>query len=415
MALGRNRVIYQSELLAYSPTATGANDAGVGYPSGIKRVQNANYSFTVNRQDIHQFGELARIDSALIESPTVSLDFSYYPLSGDQEHVLGFNLNASGSFLSGQLKGTWHGTEEPAGGNFYILTTDEGTDAKNKGNWKNAMYPTSPNTTTIGIGNCEITDYTFDAAVGSIPTVSVTAEGMNIAAYKGTGGDVPSVDIRNGGYVTGADGARCQFQLNPGDDMDGYSTETNSFAALRPGDITLDLDNSALLTDQVSGSGQLAPGQHEGGADAGAAHIQSFSLSVPLARTVLQRLGSNYGYARILDVPLLGSFTVNALVSELKVSNLLSGICAPNADLNITIWKPACRTGHSTSSAGTDFQENEIAFQWEIKGAQLESEAISSSIGDNKTVDLTYNYSIGGPSDVKNNLLCSGAFLGAET
>ena len=405
MAIGRNRVIYQSELLAYSPTATGDNTTGPGMPSGIKRVQNANYSFTVNRQDIHQFGELARIDSMLLESPTVALDFTYYPLSGDQEAVLGFNVDPAGSFLSGMLKGTYGVGEvpEPAGGNFYILTTDEGTDAKNKGNWKDAMFPTEPTTTTIGIGNAEITDYTFDAAVGAIPTVSITAEGQNIAVYKGTGGDVPSVSQRDGTMVTGADGAALRFRLDPKNNLDGYTNDgASKFAALRPGDVTLNLNNSALLTDQVSGN-SIEQGQSIDGGDQGAAHIQSFSLSVPMARTVLQRLGSNYGYARVLDVPLVGSFTVNALVSELKVSNLISGICVKDVDLDITIWRPECRTGDES------FGNSERAMVWQIKGANLESEAISSSIGDNKTVDLTYNYNIGGPADTASNLLFSGA------
>ena len=37
--------------------------------------------------------------------------------------------------------------------------------------------------------------------------------------------------------------------------------------------------------------------------------------------------------------------------------------------------------------------------QYVVKGALLESESFSSSIGDNKTVDLTFNAQIGGPED----------------
>ena len=52
MAVGRNRVIYQSEALLYAPNATGANSGTKNKPQVVKRVQSANYSFTVNRQDI---------------------------------------------------------------------------------------------------------------------------------------------------------------------------------------------------------------------------------------------------------------------------------------------------------------------------------------------------------------------------
>jgi 23S rRNA pseudoU1915 N3-methylase RlmH len=46
---------------------------------------------------------------------------------------------------------------------------------------------------------------------------------------------------------------------------------------------------------------------------------------------------------------------------------------------------------------------------WTLSGAKVDSESISSSIGSNKTVDLTLSTQIGGPSDLKNGLYMSGA------
>ena len=74
--MARKRVIYQSEALYVWPTGHNAS------ATQLHRVQSANYSFDIARTDINQFGNLARIDNLIMESPTVSLDFTYYPTSG---------------------------------------------------------------------------------------------------------------------------------------------------------------------------------------------------------------------------------------------------------------------------------------------------------------------------------------------
>ena len=119
----RARVIYQSEALyAGTVDATGHHftvtgkgyatqtladaDGGGDVKTGImqlRRVQSANYSFSVNRQDVNQFGQLARIDSVNIEPPTVTLDMSYYLTNGVNEKLLGFNVDGQTSALSDAL------------------------------------------------------------------------------------------------------------------------------------------------------------------------------------------------------------------------------------------------------------------------------------------------------------------------
>ena len=83
----RNRVIYQSEGLFVS---SGATAMVATAHSQLNRVQSANYSYTINRQDVNQYGQLARIDSLVLEPPTVNLDFSYYLTDGFNERVLNF-------------------------------------------------------------------------------------------------------------------------------------------------------------------------------------------------------------------------------------------------------------------------------------------------------------------------------------
>jgi len=107
--MSRNRVIYQSEGLFVS---SGLNSTTAAQHKQLKRVQSANYSFEITRQDVNQFGQLARIDALVLQSPTVSLDLSYYLADGFNETALGFykqgtgNSNGpttAGNFASGQM------------------------------------------------------------------------------------------------------------------------------------------------------------------------------------------------------------------------------------------------------------------------------------------------------------------------
>ena len=186
----RARVIYQSEALyAGTVDATGhhftvngtgyntqalADAAGGDVRTGImqlRRVQSANYSFSINRQDVNQFGQLARIDSVSIEPPTVTLDFSYYLTNGVNERLLGFNVDGASSALDDEiLLGKTAAADNPGGKNFFILTTPEGTDAVgNTG--------VDSEKSVIALGNGFVSNYSIEAAVGGMPTASVTVDG----------------------------------------------------------------------------------------------------------------------------------------------------------------------------------------------------------------------------------------------
>ena len=157
----------------------------------LKRVQNANYSFTVNRTDVNQFGQLSRIDSLVTETPTVSLDFSYLLTDGENERLLNFAVNGETNSLSGQMDPMVGGK----GQNFFILTVPEGQDAV-KGDQND---PAS--NTVISLGNGFISDYSIEAAVGALPTASVTVEGFNIKSNTSLTGD--GTVGQNDGNATG--------------------------------------------------------------------------------------------------------------------------------------------------------------------------------------------------------------------
>jgi len=447
--MARNRIIYQSEALFITPGSTGcclqesnggddvtanetwSNISGIGDLTSsynlrsltmpISRVQNANFNFTINRTDINEFGKLARLDSISMESPTVGLDFSYYLTDGANERKMGFNIptnkiasrdsalyNSSDVCYSGisALSGL---IEDSQGNNFFILTSEEGVDVHDADKTQSSGV-----FNVIGIGNGFITDYTVEAAVGAIPTASVTVEAFNINVNDViSGGVVTQADPTNsnhyarfvpsvtseGSYSTGDASTASsvpqfimQGEENANDTLAINTTGTDGTpSALRPGDITLSLSNSTDGIIVTEGDGK--------------AHIQSFTLSMPMSRTVLGRLGNTFGYARVVDLPLNGEVTLSTIVSEYNKINLFHKLCdTQTLDMTLSLYACNPATGSAVTGAGA------FDIQFQIKGARLESQTISNAIGDNQTADLTFSFQVGGANDTTNGLIMNGSY-----
>ena len=399
--MARNRVIYQSQALFIAPTSTGAQVAKTGSSAGsygptsaaellggsgllkkLDRVQSCNFNFTINRQDINEFGKLARLDSIVMESPTVGLDFSYYVTDGLNERLLGFNITGGttntavvdgAQAISGLIS-------DAEGNNYYILTVQEGEDVVGS---SSSTTPASSNT-IVGIGNGFVSEYSFEASVGAIPTASVTVEAFNIKADAAEGtalgaitGISPAIDTSSS-PATKLTGYSTAYGLSG-----AFSTGSSSVSALRPGDIVLTLPSANDGLADISGDGS--------------AHIQSFSFTLPLSRTVLQRLGNTFGYARVIDVPINMDVTISAIVSELTDKNIFDNLCSADKR-NFNILLKDCNSSNK--------------IQFGISGAIFQSESYSENIGDNQTVDLTYTVQIGGSNDITNGLFMSGSFVG---
>ena len=181
--------------------------------------------------------------------------------------------------------------------------------------------------------------------------------------------------------VAKADGCTGLFTLPAA--QSGYNG-CGDVAALRPGDVVLDIENAALMTKQVEGE-VMEP-------LVGSAHIQSASLSLPLARTTLQRLGTTFGFSKALDLPITATLSISAILSELKESNMVDLLCdCPDLNLSVTIHNPDCVDCRTKDSP--------VAMKFTLRGCQLDSENISSTIGDNKTVDLSFSCQVGGADD----------------
>ena len=374
----RNRVIYQSEGLFVSEEATSLLAAN---HVQLSRVQSANYSYTINRQDVNQYGELARIGSLVLEPPTVSVDFSYYLTDGFNERALNFYVQTksgkpdpvstrahgevAANFASGHLAAG-------SGVNIYVVTSPEGEDF-NAGD----SYESSDK--IIGIGNCYVSDYSIDLSVGSLPTATVSMEGSNVRSSVGTAIRNPAVNQSDGTSFSESDDVVLPVGSSGGLGITGGGT-----IALRPGDITLTLDDfeSETITNLAS--------------DGAGCHIQSATIAIPLSRTPLDRLGSKFAFARTVDFPVVTTLSVSAIMNEEIAIDLAEKLEAPERDVTITMKTDDGNTG----------------VIWDFKGALVESESWSSSIGSNKSVDLTFSAQIGGPEDITAGVFLSGSNTG---
>ena len=370
--MARNRVIYQSEYGFAGPApATGRQYHASGVASGnfikeLTRLQSWGHSFSQNRLDVNQFGELAAISREIIESPTINVDLNYLVTNGGNEAKCGFTIDGVTSAISGILNGTNDDR------NLYFLTVDEGSDVVNNTNLGDGTA--DPTFSVMAIGNAFISNYSVDGAVGQLPNASMTFEGLNANYDAGTSGNyVPAIIPELGTKFTGFDYI---LPFASGDD-------NGQVAALRPGDIELVVDSP--LGANISGDGS--------------AHIQSFSISVPISREPLDRLGSRFSFSREITFPVTVSLNVSANMADIKTGSIVDLICNDaSQNLSVIMREPSCEG------------QGPVAVRYDLRGMKLDSESFSSSIGSNKTVDFTWSAQVGGPQDTTNGLFISGSY-----
>ena len=382
MSNTRNRVIYQSEAVYVGPSpASGFHFGTLGTFGGssndlhnsnnlvkqLQRVQTANYSFNVERTDVNQFGQLAAIDRIILTNPTVSLDLSYINANLANEKLLGFNV------VSGNTDSTVQSIVDFMGGsgderNYFIRTVSEGSDAVD--------FASSASGTVngvIGIGNGRITSFSTEASVGNFPTTTVNIEGFNMKFDKGTSGNfVPAINTVNG------DALQNYYTLPTANQNVGIGSG-NAISALRPGDITVSIPSIT-------------------GADTATMNVQSYTLSLDIGRTPIEKLGNRFAFTRPIDFPLTVTLSVDA-----QVTDLIAGNFADLLDDDSPTYNPSITIKSPTNDALT-------MAKYTLKGAKLDSEEFSSDIGSNKTVTLNFSAQVGGANDTNNGLFINGEF-----
>lgn len=357
--MARNRTIYQTEAIYVSSdiSSTGRQDH-----HSLNRIQSASYGFTFSRRDINQYGSLSRIDSMVVDAPTVEFGFNYYVTDGFNETILGLLDSTGAAFLSGQMA-------TDSGKNLYVVTAPEGVDA-NSGDYSDYSV--------IGVGNAFLTNYSVNFGVGQIPSVEVEFEGSNISSQ------ITDLEKITDHY-SGVENASVDVVTNTknGSDIE-LPTYINQYtspnvSAISPLDVQLTITSS-------SGIANLSTNNN-------GAHIQTASINIPINRSPLERIGTTIPYARAIDFPLNVDISVSAILNEITQRNIADVIDSAQ-DVSIrAIFK--------------NREDNEVC-GYTISGAKLISEDFVSDIGSNKMVNLTFSCQVGGPEDLSQNIMFSG-------
>ena len=387
MATSRTRVISQSKAVFVGPTGIEANTSSGYIPDQLHRIDTFSFDIDIAgaRQDIREFGQLARIDSITLSDLNPSISFGYYLNNGENEARLGLNddgiadLSDVSQFISGII------TEDADKKvkNLYVLTAKEGQDAFNSGELiKPANRLLSD---VVSFGNVVLNNYSASFAVGEIPRVDIEAEASNILFTTGTYSGFANPSINDGAEAQAGTVAVAAVSADTTTPFQAPSIGDSTITVLRPEDITITFSS---------------PSFDMGGTNFSNMHVQSASIDVPLSRGNIEALGKARAVAKPLDFPIDVTMSFSSLLKNFDDGTLdlvLTGTAGDQkTDITLDITD---RNGTKTNT-------------FKLKGAVLDSQAFSQGLDDNETVDLTFSAQIGGPDTTDQGLFYSGAFDG---
>ncbi len=378
----RTRVISQSKAVYVTPTGwdifhTGTNssrDRQTISGHQLHRIDNASFEIDLagSRQDVREFGQLARISTVRLSEIDPTLSLGYFLGNGENELALGFD-NSSGAdtqMISSIIN------EDPTQSqrNIFIATVKEGEDAFTSSKWNTE----EDSHDVIGFGNCFINSYSVNLSVGEIPRVDLEVQASNVVFWTGCQSGLfnPSLDLEGERTHSGL------VLLPPPD------TGEVGHAVLRPHDVSV-----SFVDDQIS---NLTSGTAIGGVNFATMPIQSCSIDVPLAREVIESLGTERAYAKPVQFPIDVTVNISSLVNEYTTGALEFALTGS--------------AGNKTTNIDIEVKDGtKVRNKFVLTGALLDSQSFSQGLDDNETVDLTFSAQIGGASTTDQGLMFTAA------
>lgn len=193
----KGKVSYESAGILIGPSPAFSSHTGEDnycMMDQVNRVQDANFSFSVERQDIKQINSFLMADRKIVSQPEVNLSFSYLLTNSFNERKFGFHISDNEKHSA--IKNFYDKTTEDRN-LFFLITNREGRDLEFSTNIYGEQYRSDDFTKSIGaarqenqddsdvklydfkdydiigFGNSFLTNYSISAAVGSFPSASV--------------------------------------------------------------------------------------------------------------------------------------------------------------------------------------------------------------------------------------------------
>ncbi len=322
----------------------------------IYGVQSFNFDLTDEREDVFIFGQRASEGRFSTSAASATFDLSYYLSNFDNEKSIGFSLNGSGGAFTNLLDGT---KDER---NFFVMIASDGNDAI-------GSPPSS--TPCLGFGNATLNAYNFSAAVGGYPTCSLSFEAIDAEYYEDSDSQrLPAINTLTDTIAAGT----FTLPTASGNSLSGRDP------ILRPRDITVNLSGASGLFHDLS-----------------SACVQSVDLSIEFGREAQECLGSRYRKDSVIadNVPM--TLAVEFLAKDMTTGRLSTFTCETGKyRAIISINRPSCNGN------------GDNAITYDLKGLSWESQSQDFTLGQQSTVTINFQGTIGGANDLENGLFASG-------
>lgn len=331
---------------------TGSN-SGINLIQNLQRVQSITNGLSQDYTIVNQAGQLSYVSQEITQPPTVPMGFSYYVADLSNERILGFNVSGLGAlqYILDQSQATK---------NMWIGLSPEGQDAIG---W------TGQSQCEL-ISNAQLASWSTEGSVGNIPTTTVALRGLNYATYTGSVAQpLYAIDISNtGGYIPNK-----IFTLPV-----ASSGIAPTAAALRPSDISVDISDAAV------------------GLSISDLKAQSYSINFDTNIQPLNKLGSLFPYALVPTFPIPLSVSASFYFGDLITGSYRDLICTNSPkNIRVSIQNPC------SSSEAIAYEARGV----KLTNQSFDSQDIGSLAG---VVNLSWAGQIGGPQDLRVNLLMSG-------
>lgn len=349
MSYTRNRVIYAGNTILMSESPSWEDQTGVASLKSIRRVQSSNIEISTPVTRAKQVSSSDFTFQRYLQYPKISTSFSYYLTDNSNELIMGFITDG----VTGCFKNfADFGKDQNI---FYVLSNTNAEDFSDVGSLSGYDV--------MSIGNCFLTSYSINAAVGTIPTASASYDCLNILFqnYTGTGTLLPSIDLTGTVRSTGTY-ALTAFNLNP---QNYFSNQDVRPAALRPGDVVLQMQQPLIGGIRYAGTVE--------------ANITSVNIEIPLDRKDLVGFGSNYPYDKRLLFPIIGTLSFDGIFDK-AVTGDFSQIFDDENEYDFTFVFKNCN-GDTSYTLG-------------VSNARVESQNFNLSIGDNMAFSSQFSFRI---------------------
>ena len=362
--MATNRITYgQSAIAVSQPPANSDNTSNL---TGLKRVQSASIDFAFARERFKQIGSADYVGQVQVKNADIGLDIDYFYSNGTNEAIMGLNVDGRQKTALKYVK------QENQDRNYYLLM---GTGDNQEPNI-NSFFKNKFN--VMALGNVFLDSYSLSAGVGSPLAVTTRLSAYNVVMNQynnATNGEtIPAIDTTKTG--PGEPVLNKRYKIAPSVFQNTTNRDGNIHAAFTAGDIELILANVKEPGIEFTGSSPVR-----------SATIESMDIGFSIDRTDLYGLGSMYPYGKRAVLPLLGTLSFSALATEFTSGNLnefISGEHNYNFTFNI---KDNC--------------SGQTGLQMVVENAQLDSQGLNDTLGDNASITASFGFSMSDISGLK--------------